>query len=203
MSKVITRELIDNAYTYPQYKELVSKLISENKTTGNTQSEKYVGYTKLNAERTKRIEKTTVITDEACAIAMQVDKEVIFLVIAEAWCGDVAQNLPIISMIADKCDKIRVRILLRDENDHVMQHFLTNGGKSIPVLLIIDADTLEVLGKWGPRPEPAQSMMKEHKQNPVEPYEEVSKKIQLWYAKDKGATLQKEIAAMMRALMLD
>lgn len=201
MNNVITRDLIDKAMTYQEYKDLTAKLLSENKTTGNTQTEKYVAYTKLNAERMKRIEKTTVITEEACNLAKKFEKGVIFLVISEAWCGDVAQNLPIISMIADNCDKIKTRIILRDDNDEVMRNFLTNGGKAIPVLLIIDAETLDVLAKWGPRPEPAQSMMREHKKNPVEPYEEVSKRIQLWYAHDKGATLQKEIAEMMNSVL--
>lgn len=203
MQNVITRELIDNSLTYEAYKSLVTKLIEENRTTGRDQTEKNIDFTRLNDVRMKRIEKTTVITDEACNIVKEIGKKVIFLVIAEAWCGDVAQNLPVISMMADKCDRISLRIILRDDNDEVMQKFLTNGGRSIPVLLVIDADTLEVLGKWGPRPEPAQAMMREHKRNPVEPYGEVSKRIQLWYVGDKGATLQKELADFIKALLTD
>ncbi len=50
MKSVITRELINKSYTYPQYKELVSQLIADKKTTGNTQSEDYIAFTKLNSE---------------------------------------------------------------------------------------------------------------------------------------------------------
>lgn len=203
MQNVITRELIESSLTYDAYKSLVTKLIEENRTTGRDQTEKNINFTRLNEVRMKRIEKTTVITDEACNIVREIGKKVIFLVIAEAWCGDVAQNLPVISMMADKCDRISLRIILRDDNDEVMQKFLTNGGRAIPVLLVMDADTLEVLGRWGPRPEPAQSMMREHKNNPVEPYAEVSKRIQLWYADDKGSTLQKELAELIKALLTD
>jgi len=37
-----------------------------------------------------------------------------------------------------------------------------------------------------------------HKANPTEPKEEVIKKIQLWYAKDKGKTIQEEIIKLIK-----
>ncbi len=203
MKSVITRELINKSYTYPQYKELVSQLIADKKTTGNTQSEDYIAFTKLNSERVKRIEKTSIINGDVKEIFEKVEKHLIFLVIAEAWCGDVAQNLPVIEKLVSLNPKLELRIILRDENDDVMQQFLTNGGKAIPVCLIIDNNDLTVLAKWGPRPNPAQEMMRQHKQNPVESYAETSKKIQLWYANDKGRTIGAELAGLLKSLMLD
>ena len=131
------------------------------------------------------------------------EKELIFLVIAEAWCGDVAQNLPVIDLLTRLNPKIDLRIILRDENDEVMKHFLTNGGKAIPVCLIINKNDLSVVAKWGPRPVPPQTIMREHKNNPVDSYDETGKKIQLWYAQDKGKTLGTELSAMLKSLMLD
>jgi hypothetical protein len=203
MKNVITNDLIEKAYTYPQYKELVAGLIEQKRTTGNTQSEKYIAFTRLNSERVKRIEKTTLIEDDVKNVFENVKKELIFLVIAEAWCGDVAQNLPVIDLLARLNPKIDLRIILRDENDEVMKHFLTNGGKAIPVCLVINKSDLSVLGKWGPRPDPPQSIMREHKSNPVESYDETGKKIQLWYLQDKGKTLGAELSAMLKSLMLD
>lgn len=203
MKSVITNDLIEKAYTYPQYKELVAGLIEQKKTTGNIQSEKYIDFTKLNSERVKRIEKTTIIEDDVRDIFERVEKELIFLVIAEAWCGDVAQNLPVIDLLTRLNPKIDLRIILRDENDEVMKHFLTNGGKAIPVCLIINKNDLSVVAKWGPRPVPPQTIMREHKNNPVDSYDETGKKIQLWYAQDKGKTLGTELSAMLKSLMLD
>ncbi len=203
MKSVITRELINKSYTYSQYKELVSQLITDKKTTGNTQSENYIAFTKLNAERVKRIEKTSMIDDDVKNIFEAIEKDLIFLVIAEAWCGDVAQNLPVIEKLVRLNPKLELRIILRDENDDVMQQFLTNGGKAIPVCLIIDKNDLTVLAKWGPRPIPAQEIMRQHKQNPVGSYDEASKKIQLWYAGDKGRATGAELSGLLKSLMLD
>jgi hypothetical protein len=39
-----------------------------------------------------------------------------------------------------------------------------------------------------------------HKTNPVKEYSEVQREIQLWYANDKGLTLQKEIMELINTM---
>lgn len=197
---MITAELLNQAYTYQSYKDLVSKLVSENKTTGSNQSEKNIYFTKLNSNRTKRIEKTTIIIDELQNEILKINHDVIFLVIAEAWCGDVPQNLPVIYKMAELNSMIQLKIILRDENLEVMDQFLTNGGRAIPICIILRKENLEVLERWGPRPAPAQAMMVEYKKVKLIPYEEISKNIQLWYALDKTQTLQNEFLHLLSRL---
>jgi thioredoxin-like negative regulator of GroEL len=200
MNNIITRELIEKACTYDSYKELVSKLVREHKTTGPNQSDRLADFTKLNFERTKRIEKTTRLEKDLKQEMKKLNRPTIFLVIAEAWCGDVAQNLPVIHKIAKENKNVEFRIILRDENPDVMNEFLTNGSKSIPVCIFLDKETLHVLGKWGPRPEPAQKMMTDNKSHPKFTHDEIIKKIQLWYTEDKGRTIQREFLQIVHEL---
>lgn len=200
MKNVITKELLDNAFSYESYKALVQKLIAENRTTGINQSEANIYFTKLNAERTKRIEKTTVIDEKFRSEVEKIDHPVVFLVIAEAWCGDVAQNLPVINIIAGLNPKIELKIILRDENEEVMNAFLTNGARSIPVCVLMDGETFEILGKWGPRPETAMSLMREYKKNPGISHDEAVKNIQLWYANDHCQNIQEEFLEMINKI---
>ncbi len=200
MKSVITKELLDNAYSYDSYKALVQNLISENRTTGINQSEANIYFTKLNAERSKRIENTTVIDEKFRSEVEKIDHSLIFLVIAEAWCGDVAQNLPVINLIAELNQNIQLKIILRDENEVVMNAFLTNGARSIPVCILLDGETYDVLGKWGPRPETAMNLMREYKKNPSVTHDEAVKNIQLWYAKDHTQNIQNEFLEMISRL---
>jgi hypothetical protein len=202
MDTPITRELLEKAMTYKSYKDMVSRLITENKTTGPKQSENLVNFTKLNLERVKRIEKTTNIDKYVKEEIRKINRPMYFLLIAEAWCGDVAQNLPVINKIAELNKNIELRIILRDENPDVMNEFLTNGTKSIPICILIDEVSLHVLGKWGPRPEPAQKMMAENKRRPVLTRDELIKKIQRWYAEDKGKTIQKEFVKLVQSMRI-
>ena len=197
MKSVITQNVLDNAMSYEEYKDLVQNLINNNDTTGNSKSEANIYFTKLNAERTKRIEKTTIIDEEFKAEVEKISHPVVFFVIAESWCGDVAQNLPVIYKIAELNPYIKLRIILRDENENIMNEFLTNGAKSIPVCILLDGETFEVLGKWGPRPGTAMSLMREYKNNPDISHAEANKNIQLWYAKDHTKNIQSEFLEMI------
>ncbi|MDQ3021483.1 MAG: thioredoxin family protein [Bacteroidota bacterium] len=198
MNNVITSELISKAYSYNSYKTLIKDLLLENKTTGKNQSEKNIYFTRLNVQRTKRIEKTTVINEELEKEVKAINHRLIFLVIAEAWCGDVAQNLPVINRIAELNSFLELKIILRDENENVMNEFLTNGGKAIPVCIIINPDNFEVTGRWGPRPAPAQEMTMEYKKTKAISHDELTKNIQLWYLKDKTQTIQNEFLIILK-----
>ena len=67
------------------------------------------------------------------------------MVISEGWCGDAAQILPVINKMALVSNKIEFRIVLRDENPALMDAFLTNGGKAIPKVIMIDNESGEVI----------------------------------------------------------
>jgi hypothetical protein len=189
---------INKALSYKEYRELIDRLVSEGKTTGPNQTEKLCGITKLNIQRMNRIDKTVTVLPELSGTINSFERKCIWLVIAEAWCGDVAQNLPVINKIAESTGCVDLKIVLRDENPELIDRYLTNGGRSIPKLICIDAGTMEEICTWGPRPRPAQEMMREHKENPVKEESEVLKDIQLWYAHDKGVTVQKEIMKLIQ-----
>lgn len=199
MTTVITQEHINKALTYSAYIELTDRLLAQNKTTGEDHSPKLVEYTLLNRKRISRIEKQVKLLPELVEELQNLENKWYWVVLAEAWCGDVAQNLPVIRKIADASPTIELLILLRDQHPDIMNAHLTNGGKSIPKLICLDHDTLEEIGTWGPRPAAVQQMVLEHKANPQEDFADFVKKLQDWYTKDKGETIQKELLALVQA----
>jgi len=189
-----------NSFSYSEYKKLITDLLAEGKSTGNEQSDDLLHYTTLNQSRLKRLDKTIVVSDETRSILKELDKEYIWLVIAEGWCGDAAQILPIINKMAVESDKIKLRIILRDSNDEIMNDFLTNGAKAIPKLLIIDKELGKVCNHWGPRPKGATDLIKEYKKQFGVIDEEAKTQLQLWYLHDKGLSVQNEVAEMMNSI---
>ena len=77
------------------------------------------------------------------------EKQPHVLVITEDWCGDAMLNNPILRRISEAAN-IDVRAVLRDKNLELMDRHLTNGGRSIPMYLLLNTAG-EVIGKWGPR----------------------------------------------------
>lgn len=187
--------------SYEEYLETGNTLLAANKTSGTNHSEEMLAYSRLNMHRMNRLNKTIKITPELAAVVQEIDKPIYFLIISEIWCGDAAQNLPIIAKLAELNEEIELRIVWRDENLELMDEYLTNGGRSIPKLIIVDAQTYEELATWGPRPAAAQGMTEARKkeENP-EPYSEFVKKVQLWYAKDRTKSSQEELVTVLKSI---
>jgi len=104
--------------------------------------------------------------------------------------------------MAEHSEKIQLRIVFRDENEELMNLFLTNGTKSIPKLLILNKNTLEVLGDFGPRPIGAKQLILDYKAKHGIVDQTAKTNLQLWYLHDKGFSTQKEIMNLMTKIDL-
>ena len=192
-----------NSYSYLEYRKIVSDLLSEGKSTGNEQSENLLHYSTLNETRLKRLDKTISVPEEISTQLKVLEKEYIWLVIAEGWCGDAAQILPILNKMALKSNKIDLRIVFRDLNEDVMTLFLTNGARTIPKLIVVDKASGRVCDHWGPRPKGASDLIKIYKQQFGIVDEEAKTQLQMWYLHDKGLSTQNEVAQMMVSIEED
>ena len=195
-------QALQNSFSYSEYRKTVSDLIAEGKSTGHEQSEDLLRYSELNEARLNRLEKTIAVTEEVKSDLEKLDKKYIWLVLAEGWCGDAAQIVPVIYKMSEVTENVSLKIALRDDNDALMQHFLTNGGKAIPKLLILDADTLEVLADWGPRPHGAKQLILDYKAAHGVVDEPAKIELQKWYLHDKGVAIQNEIIALHKDVLV-
>ena len=197
MNSVINKSL-ENSFSYQEYRNFVSDLAKENKTTGHEQRDDLIHYTQLNEARLHRLDKTMQVIDEVKSVLENISKEYIWLVLSESWCGDAAQILSIFNKMAEVSDKIDLRIVLRDDNEDLMNLFLTNGTKSIPKLIIIDKETNEVINDFGPRPIGAKQLILNYKAEHGVVDETAKIELQKWYLQDKGISTQKEVVELMK-----
>lgn len=196
--KEIIKNGLKHSLSYTQYRELMSSLLEEGKSTGPNQSESKTEFSKLNDRRMHRLDKKLVLSEAAKECLMNLEDTFIFMVITEGWCGDSAQVLPMINKVAEGSENLDLRIVLRDENEAVMNQFLTNGSKSVPKLIILEKDTLNVIKTWGPRPKEAAKLVTDYKEKHGVVDAQVKKDLQIWYNKDKGLSTEKEIMSVMK-----
>ena len=195
----ILHEGLNNSMSYQEYRALMAELVATQSTTGLDKSEEIVAYTALNEQRMKRWDKTLKVSDEAQQKIASFKGDVTWLVLTESWCGDAAHVTPVIHKVAELNPNITLRMVLRDDNDALMQQFLTNGGKSIPKLIMIDNITGEVVNTFGPRPTAATQLVEDYKAEHGSLTPEFKETLQAWYNKDKG---QNTIADLLRLLGL-
>ena len=115
------------------------------------------------------------------------------LALAEDWCGDASNTIPFLARWAGQAEGVELRILRRDEHPEVMDRYLTNGARSIPVVIVLDQDFHE-LGHWGPRPTVLQAWVMQNKG--TIPKAELYPQVRKWYARDHGETTLKELLAI-------
>lgn len=196
MHSIIEKSL-KNSFSYTEYRKHASGLAKENKTTGHEQREDLIHYTQLNEARLHRLDKTIQVIDEVKLALENLKKDYLWIVISESWCGDAAQILPVINKMAELSNSIELRIVLRDDNEDLMNLFLTNGTKSIPKLIIIDKETNDVVADFGPRPIGAKQLILDYKAAHRIVDETAKIELQKWYLNDKGISTQKEIIKLI------
>jgi hypothetical protein len=192
---IITADLLANAYDFEQYRDLHAQHVTEGRTSGPVQTDELAHYTKLNLSRVNRILKTTELLPDVADRVRAIDRPMTWLVIAETWCGDVAQSVPVLAQLAALNPRITFRIILRDEHPEVIGQFLTNGARSIPKVILLDED-LTILADWGPRPAALQPLMLADAAAGL-PLPERIENVHRWYAQDHAVSIQREFAEVL------
>ncbi len=151
-------------------------------------------YIKLNATRFHRILENYKADEETRkSIKELLGRNKIFVdIIAEPWCGDVAQILPVVFNMFEDVVNAEIRIFLRDSNEKLMNRYLTDGHKKSITIIIIRNKEGEECFHWGPRPGKAQEIF-------YKTWQETSNKdnayraLQNFYNQDKGKSIEKEL----------
>ena len=174
----------EKAISFDAYMEHIKETIA------NPVNADYTEYYVLNARRIERLLKTykaDELQKEAFAAKNFKGK---FLIITEGWCGDAAQSLPVIHQFFND---VEIRYILRDTHPDLMDMFLTNGSKSIPIVIILDEQN-NALGHWGPRPEFGNELLRRFKEHEATyPKEQFMQDVQTAYNKDKGHSIIAEV----------
>ena len=187
----------EESMSYEEYRSLVKDLLARGKSTGKSQTEDLLNYSKLNNSRMRRLDKTFKISEDTAENLRSITKNQIWIVLTEGWCGDAAHSLPVINKMVENSEGINLKILLRDENEELMNKFLTNGNKSIPKLIMLDADTNELIDSWGPRPTEAAEMVNKQMERHGILDADFKKDLQVWYNANKGTNIEEDILALL------
>ncbi len=199
---LISQNILDEALSYEEYSELTERLYQEGRTTNDDNSESMLHYTMLNMQRTARWNKRGKLNDSLVEVLETLPNKMIWLVITEGWCGDASQVLPFIQKMAESTEQIELKLILRDQYPEVMEHFLTKGTRAIPKLVMLDANSLDMLGVWGPRPAIVHDDHIAKLRDPNFDNKKASEELHIWYARDKGRAVQGELEAMLKSIVV-
>lgn len=186
------------AQTYAEYEESLRVYEATPVPEDATPEDRaHKAFATINLQRASRIARTYTPGEEITATVLASMGPQLWGVLSEVWCGDSAQVIPCLARIAAVREDITFRVMVRDENPDIMNCYLTNGKRSIPKLIVWDASG-EELFTWGPRPAGAQAVIDEALAACL-PKEERRERLHLWYGRDRGKSIEAEIAALLRS----
>jgi hypothetical protein len=191
---IIPKESLHGAMDYAAYRAKIDDLFSQNLVTGLEQRPDLLNYTKMNIQRMNRWDKHFTPSPEMTEAMAKITKPQTWIMITEGWCGDSAQIIPAVIKIAGQNPLITTKLFFRDEHPEIMNQFLTDGKRSIPIIAALD-DQNRVLWRWGARPVEGQQIIDDAKRT-GEDMHLAKEKLQLWYARNKQEALMKEFTAL-------
>lgn len=182
----------NRAISFEQYvKDIEDEILSD-------KNLEFKPYFELNKKRMDRILNTYLVKEAQMKQFDGLNYSGKLLIITEGWCGDAAQSLPVIYRFFEKF--LEIKIVYRDQNEDLMNQYLTNDSKSIPIVLILNEDK-EVVAHWGPRPEFGNELFRHYKNNEeTYPKEKLMEDMQMAYNKDKGVAIIDEMIKTIAAV---
>lgn len=195
---VLTADQLATGLTYAAYRQHISEVLATPQP--DEALAKLLPHYRENVARIDRIEPTISILPELQAALEKLTGHYIWAIITEGWCGDASQTGPILEAVAQASGShIETRYFLRDSHPDFIDKYLTNGGKAIPIAVLLHADTLTEAAVWGPRPAPLQAIMHDLKARET-PFKEIVTQVHAWYDQDATRTTQQELLALVQKL---
>lgn len=186
---------IEKGFTYSNYLKKIENQLFEIQNSGDEKG--YAKYYSINLKRIERLDKNFTLTNAQKEKISQVIPGFQLLIITEGWCGDAAQVMPVVNVMMNEIG-VEQKIVLRDENPELMNQYMTDGAKSIPILIGVGSEGNELF-RFGPRPQHGMELLKKHKENPQEyTDEQFHQDLQVWYNQDKGESIFNEFLAVMK-----
>ncbi len=182
--------------TWQDYLNYFDEILNTENPTEPYNDEEYYQYTMLNWSRSNRWLKHNPLSQVSKDIIKNIKEKQQWELITEPWCGDAAHIVPIVFLLSAENPNIQLNLQLRDNGSEI-DKYLTNGSKSIPILIVRDAEGKDLF-HWGPRPNGAKAIFEELKKNKAS-FDEMKIALQNFYNKDKAQEIQEEITTLLKS----
>lgn len=185
----------NNILSWKEYLNKFEEILNQEKSETPYDNPDFLEYSKLNYSRLRRWLKKGELKAELRSLNKKIDQKQTWYLITEPWCGDAAHSAPFIFLMSEENPNITFKVVLRDTPPFMIDNYLTDGGKSVPKLVIRDKDENDIL-VWGPRPKACHDLYQGLKNEGADLHD-IKIKLQKWYNKDKGESIQNEFLKML------
>ncbi|MCB0509345.1 MAG: thioredoxin family protein, partial [Bacteroidetes bacterium] len=154
-----TKEKVNKLLSLEDYLAYTRQVIDKTIVKAPYDEAYYFSYTEANFKRSEKIRTQVELNKKLYNELNEGVDTWTWILITEPWCGDASFAQPIIEALC-LAGNMELKIALRDEEEELMEAYLSNGAKAIPKLIVLN-ERLEPLFTWGPRPKELQSLIQD------------------------------------------
>jgi hypothetical protein len=195
---VLTADRLATSFTYDGLRQHITESLA----TPNPDEHlaKQLPYYRESIERIDQLTPTIHLLPELQAALASLTLRYVWAIITEGWCGDASHTVPILEAVAQASGgHIETHYFLRSANLDLIDRYLTNGGRAMPIAVLLHAGSRTEAAVWGPRPAPLQALMQELKARQTPP-KDITAQVNAWYDQDATRTTQHELLALVQKL---
>lgn len=195
---VLTTEQFATGLSYPAYRQHIAEALAT--PDPDAHLAKLLPHYRESVARMDRETPTIALLPDLQAALDQLTQAYTWAIITEGWCGDASHTVPLLEAVAQASGgHLTTRYFLRDAHPDFIDQYLTNGGRAMPIAVVLRADSRTEAAVWGPRPAPLQALMQDLKARET-PTKELIAQVNAWYEADATRTTQQELLAMVQQL---
>jgi hypothetical protein len=195
---VLTAEQFATGLSYPAYRQHIAEALAT--PAPDAHLAKLLPYYRESTDRMDREAPAISLLPELQAALGRLTQPYTWAIITEGWCGDASHTVPLLEAVAQASGgHLTTRYFLRDAHPDFIDRYLTNGGRAMPIAVVLHTDARTEAGVWGPRPAPLKALMQDLKARET-PTKDLIAQVNAWYEADATRTTQQELLAMVQQL---
>ncbi|MDO7885931.1 thioredoxin family protein [Hymenobacter cheonanensis] len=195
---VLTTDQLATGLSYAAYRQHIAEALATPQPDEHLA--KQLPYYRESVARMDNIAPTIHLLPALQAALNSLTGQYLWAIITEGWCGDASHTVPILEAVAQASGgHIETRYFLRSANIDLIDRYLTNGGRAMPIAVLLHAGSRTQAAVWGPRPAPLQTLMQDLKARQTPP-KDITAQVNAWYDHDNTRTTQHELLALVQQL---
>lgn len=195
---VLTAEQFATGLSYPAYRQHIAEMLAT--PAPDAHLAKLLPHYQESVARMDREAPAIALLPALQAALGQLTQAYTWAIITEGWCGDASHTVPLLEAVAQASGgHLTTRYFLRDAHPDFIDRYLTNGGRAMPIAVVLDSGARTEAAVWGPRPAPLQALMQDLKARET-PTKDLISQVNAWYDADATRTTQQELLALVQKL---
>ncbi len=189
-------EGFDN-YLIEGYQSSINTLL-QNAPTLSAEEAQQLTYIQNNFETVKGILATYEPSAEIKILSEKLSSIQVYIIM-ENWCGSSAANVPYIAKILETIPNVSITITPRDANEDFMNAYLSNGKKSIPIVVAFDKLGNELF-VWGSATQ-KQTTYASTLQAQNLPFPDFIAAMKLWFADNNATAIEEDFTDILKSVI--